>query len=661
MTARRLLPAAWILLLLADALRGGSTVVFRGGVRAPMDDFRLAGERMVVRRGERSVVVPRAQVASILFAELPEAGSGGAGGDDLRRRAAEHAPAGATPRGVEILLREDRWELHEDGSHVERHHRIMRIVDGRGLAQGERSFVHDPRESDLRLATARILTRDGRLLSATSRDVTHDMPWLGKGAATGWIRTRLSLPGLEPGGVCEWIWEIRHRRNVPWNPFRGSAAFEERDPVRRAVVEVALPEGVPLRWSLRACGRGTEPLVLRAEGKVLHRWETRNLALLEAGAGAPPRLLFSAGHDWNALAAWLRRRMDEATPRRDALVRLGPDDAAAVPWLAQLHPDGDEGGIAREDSFGWCLGEAARLRREGQDVELLLVCGDPSRHDDGVPDLAGFDGCLLRSRDGRRHWVPGCATQGRGLPGEVKGRPAWAPETAPRGGTCLLPAAEGKTDRVELDVTGRLEATGALELSVRCRVRGLFVEAVARERLDGDDALVRESADRLGARCPEGILEGLTWTEEGDELVARARIRVAPLAGEPGAGPALLAMEACRFLPAPLPRIDGMVRGGRGSVELRRRIRVSLPASHRVSEPFEAGRDLPFADFHHLRRPTTDGLEIIESWTVAGRARSAPMELLRRGFLSGLAEEVAQPLLLPHREEKRRLKASAGV
>lgn len=642
-----LILASFAAVLMAVPARGAHRVVFRGGVTAPMDDFRLGAEKLVIQRDGKSWVVPRSELRSLQFEkQMPSSLSEGNLTELIRLKGV--APLRSTlPRGVELLLREDSWELRSDGSHVERHRRIMRIHDARGLARGEQSLLADPRETQLRLLSVLTLKADGSTVGLDPACVSREMPWLGHGPASSWLRLRFSLPGLEVGSISEWSWEKVHRRNVPWNPFQGQVDFEGRDPVRLARVELSVPEGVALKTAMKACGRGTRPLVLRAEGRILHRWESRDLAVLDGTRGCPPRLVFSAGQSWDELASWMRKRLAEASPASGPLPFEGESGMTPTPWLAELHPRAESPQAIESSALTWCLREGARLRRAGRDVELLLLSRKGASGFDGsVPSLLLFDDCLLRSRDGRDHWIPGAELQGGGLPAPFKGRNAWSPGSSGPGSTMTLDLARRDRDRVELELEGSFHGDGTFEAKILCRVKGLFVDAVMEARREGDEPLERESADRLRLRCPEARLESLEWRREGRDLLAVARISVDSLTESSDGGRRLLPLEACRFLPSPLHRLDGRGTPCRGSIELDRHMRIRLPEGYDASLRGSASRRMSFATWTSEQRQHATCLELSETWQVEGDGQSLPLAMLRRGFLARLAEETAQPLLL---------------
>ncbi|HTJ46305.1 MAG TPA: DUF3857 domain-containing protein [Kofleriaceae bacterium] len=202
----------------------------------------------------------------------------------------------------------DDITLKADGSVVEHHHSIVRLLDAQ---RGKEKFadVHVPFDSKrqtLVVNTAKTITDDGEEHAAGADEIGDIVPpQLADATIYSDVRERVvSFPAVDKGSVLELDW-TRTTAAGPDAPQGGEVMLAEWDPILSRTVTLTVPEGVTPKWSI--AGATITPSESSASGSHTYTFAQANLPdrHQESGsledAAVLPRLVYGFAPDWKAV------------------------------------------------------------------------------------------------------------------------------------------------------------------------------------------------------------------------------------------------------------------------------------------------------------------------------------------------------------------------
>ncbi|MCB9366821.1 MAG: DUF3857 and transglutaminase domain-containing protein [Calditrichaeota bacterium] len=200
--------------------------------------------------------------------------------------------------------------VNEDGSgETLRQYRVALLSDRALQEYAQDITVYNLGYDTVEIAAARVHMPDGRVIDVDTSSIKDvPLPAFGKFFLQNVREKIVTFPALEKGAEIEVrLREITHEPPMD-GQFNMSEYFEHSDPVQNKVVEVSIPESMPLRWKVR--GEGVGHAESRQNGRVEHSWQIQDVPQMVPEPGMPPfaevtrQLLATTIPDWETWSKW---------------------------------------------------------------------------------------------------------------------------------------------------------------------------------------------------------------------------------------------------------------------------------------------------------------------------------------------------------------------
>ncbi|NOY80297.1 MAG: DUF3857 and transglutaminase domain-containing protein [Kiritimatiellaeota bacterium] len=251
------LAAVWAAIALAPCRAPASeTVVRREGGRSTASAFTFAdgwftapGLGRIARDDVKDWWFRPAETAA--QTSVPGRATGASAADvkrleAYRRQGLELAGKYPGTAGV-IILDDGRYTLTAALHHKYRYHFVGLILNESLLNWARLELGFSEGRSRRSISLARCLTKDGRLYTLDPNEIRIGRP--GGGTVYFDPNSRVmsaTIPGVEVGSVVEYIYEYEAYAPADWRLFFPGFYFQSELPVRRSILTVRTPAGIPL-------------------------------------------------------------------------------------------------------------------------------------------------------------------------------------------------------------------------------------------------------------------------------------------------------------------------------------------------------------------------------------------------------------------------------
>ena len=334
----------------------------------------------------------------------------------------------AHPEEVSVLLLDDgvvRFETDGTGSRTYR--MVGQVLKQDAVEQwAEHTFSYNPDRERFRLNWARVVGRDGQVISGAPMHVQEsDVPAPeGSPVFTSLKRVRVSLGGVAPGTIVDYSYTVETTDPVLAGDFFQSWFINPGATIRRSRLILDVPESMEVR--IHARDLDFEPKVERVAGRLVREWAKADIERVEPepflpdSTGFSQHILYGGPVSWARIGAWYRELAAgryEVTPAvRSRLEELtaglsSPEEKlrAVHRWIAQdvryvslslgiggYQPRTPDAVLSTLS--GDCKDKAtlfvAMARALGFEADPVLT--STGRVDPGVPSLRQFDHAIAR-------------------------------------------------------------------------------------------------------------------------------------------------------------------------------------------------------------------------------------------------------------------------
>ncbi|HEU0031733.1 MAG TPA: DUF3857 and transglutaminase domain-containing protein [Kofleriaceae bacterium] len=217
----------------------------------------------------------------------------------------------------------DDITLRDDGTMVEHHHSVVRLIDAQ---RGKEKFadVHipfDARRQTLELITARTITDDGKPHAASPEEIGDIVPArLADATMYSDVRERVvSFPAVDTGSVVE-LEYTRTTKPGPDHPMGGEEMFGAWNPIESRIVTITVPASVTPK--LEVVGMTLQPTTSQSGATKTYTFTLSKLPDHHPEMGSfsdeavLPRLVYGFAPDWNAIVPPMAERfLGKAVPK----------------------------------------------------------------------------------------------------------------------------------------------------------------------------------------------------------------------------------------------------------------------------------------------------------------------------------------------------------
>lgn len=222
-----------------------------------------------------------------------------------------------------VALDRDDITLQKDGTVVEHHHSIVKLLDAQ---RGKRKYAdvhirYDKKRQTLRLDTARTVNADGVPHSAEADEIGDIVPPSVAGATIySGVRERVvSFPAVDEGSVLELDFTRTTRPN-PDAPMGGELLLGTWDPILNRTVTLTTPSGVTPKVSVQ--GISLQPTESTHDGERVWTYQLENQPDRRPEPHQPPaaavlpRLVYGFEPSWGTVRKDLTARFLGAVPTK---------------------------------------------------------------------------------------------------------------------------------------------------------------------------------------------------------------------------------------------------------------------------------------------------------------------------------------------------------
>lgn len=258
-------------------------------------------------------------------------------GDEALFELARHGPdLTKFPQADAVLaLADEEVTLGKDGSVVEHHHTIVRILDAqRGKARfADVHIPYDSKRQKLEIKVARTLNRDGKATAASPEEISDIVPpQLAEATVYSAVRERVvSFPAVDTTSVVELDW-VRTSAPGPDTPLGDDVLLADWDPILSRTLRITVPAGAKVNLSVQ--GSDLKPVESddAAAGTHSYTFVEKDVPDRQPEFGSPPeeavlpRVVYSFQPDWKTAAAAVSDRFMARVTAPSAAIKAKADE-----------------------------------------------------------------------------------------------------------------------------------------------------------------------------------------------------------------------------------------------------------------------------------------------------------------------------------------------
>ena len=209
------------------------------------------------------------------------------------------------------------YTLKPDGSiHFEYSHKVKLLTYyavNRYL--GETFIAYNPKFQKLKIDKSVTTMADGTLVPSPENAFNEILPrFVSRAPAYAYLRQMVvSHTGLERGCIIDLKYHIdTDAKFLPW--LMGEEIFGTKSPIKKMTVKVNIPSGMILKYHM--FNSSLKPVVIKGEKYTHYIWSMTNCPMLklepnhQSFAEFAPRLIFSTSKNWEEVASFLIKRME---------------------------------------------------------------------------------------------------------------------------------------------------------------------------------------------------------------------------------------------------------------------------------------------------------------------------------------------------------------
>lgn len=401
-----------------------------------------------------------------------------------------------------LLMDDIRFDVRPDRTHIFEEHDAVKVFTKEGVGDNDvLTRVLDESKAKIEVISARTIKPDGQILNAPPPDIE---PLAKNSKAYSSIkRWSLSFPEVEEGDIVEF--HIRTvKKPLPGGHFWATTYVQNPMPIVDSSFVVTVPKGVDFRFAAPGLNQGPKKESLTIDGTDYERlsWSIKNEKAYRFEALAPTtlsllnRIEISSFKDWNEVAqfvgddwakksllseglslrvaGWMPASGNTAERAQEVLKELAKE-RKAVGFLAEFpefHTPDEVFGEKLVSSVDAALLASVALSAAGiPNIPVATLGVSVDSLADELPHPEKIQKIALRIpvSDTKTYWMdpdisgfllldPPPGTAGTAA---VSWDPRWD------NGLQNIAASSAFTNREELAVEGRLEATGRAELTVQ--------------------------------------------------------------------------------------------------------------------------------------------------------------------------------------------------
>ncbi|MCB1059092.1 MAG: DUF3857 domain-containing protein [Calditrichaeota bacterium] len=200
--------------------------------------------------------------------------------------------------------------VNEDGSgETLRRYRVALLSDRAVRQYSQDETVYNLGYDTVEVVAARVYLPDGKVVNVDSSAIKDvPLPAFGKFYLQNVREKIITFPALQKGAEIEVAYkEITHEPPMD-GQFNMSEYFEHSDPLQEKVVEVSIPNSMPLHWKTH--GEGIAHVSHENGDRTFHVWQINDVPQLVPEPGMPPfpevsrELLVTTIPDWETWSKW---------------------------------------------------------------------------------------------------------------------------------------------------------------------------------------------------------------------------------------------------------------------------------------------------------------------------------------------------------------------
>jgi transglutaminase-like putative cysteine protease len=200
--------------------------------------------------------------------------------------------------------------VNADGSgETLRRYRVALLSDRAVRQYSQDETVYNLGYDTVQVVAARVYLPDGKIIDVDSSSIKDvPLPAFGKFYLQNVREKIITFPALQKGAEIEVIYKELTREPPMDGQFNMSEYFEHSDPVQTKVVDVSLPNTMPLHWKTR--GQGIGHVSYTSGDREVHTWQISDVPQIVPEPGMPPfpevsrQLLVTTIPDWETWSKW---------------------------------------------------------------------------------------------------------------------------------------------------------------------------------------------------------------------------------------------------------------------------------------------------------------------------------------------------------------------
>lgn len=230
------------------------------------------------------------------------------------------------PYASAVILEDDTTvSVKEDGSLVTTEHRIIKILNPKGLRRyGELRFLYSSKLQTAKIEEAKIIRSMGREVLLSQGNVQEATPQALSSVPAYAHMKVIFLPftQLDPGGLLEYRLTIEDKPRSGGH-FWQQVFLQETDPILKQTLTFSLPKGRSFKW-LPMGVPNSEPQKNEAENVVSFSWSWENVpplyweSSMPAAEDVAPRMIFTSLDSWDQVGQLLHDSLEVKKVAKEA-------------------------------------------------------------------------------------------------------------------------------------------------------------------------------------------------------------------------------------------------------------------------------------------------------------------------------------------------------